>query len=60
VPAINIVDGMTGLPPSINTTPDLPSKPDDASSCRLPVLVFCGIDDDGLSIDDEEFLGNPL
>jgi hypothetical protein len=59
VPAINIVDGMTGLPPSINPTPESPSKPD-ASSCRLPVLVFCGIDDDGLGIDDEEFLGKPL
>jgi hypothetical protein len=32
----------------------------DVSGCRLPILVFCGNDDDGLHLADDEYLGQPL
>jgi hypothetical protein len=69
-PFVGVIDGTTGKPagrpPHISTGDhqqlssigDLTAET--SSRWRLPVLIFCGKDDEGMSLEDEEYLGRPL
>ncbi|KAJ9120670.1 hypothetical protein QFC22_002601 [Naganishia vaughanmartiniae] len=70
-PFVGVIDGTTGRPadksPYALSTgqPQEVSPLDDlmkqsSSRWRLPVLVFCGKNDEGMCLDDEEYLGRPL
>ncbi|KAJ9112317.1 hypothetical protein QFC19_000736 [Naganishia cerealis] len=68
-PFIGLIDGFTGKPARISPTSTaggsqaslVGESGDEVSSrWRLPVLVFCGKEDEGLGLKDEEYLGGPL
>ncbi|KAJ9116630.1 hypothetical protein QFC20_000563 [Naganishia adeliensis] len=69
VPYISVVDCLTGQPArTLCQTEDtgelrpsgVPLLEQVTTNWRMPVLVFCGTDDVGLSVEDEAFLGNPI
>ena len=69
VPSISVVDCFTGQPArTLDQTEQtgelrpsgLPLSEQDTTNWRIPVLVFCGTDDVGLSVEDEDYLGNPM
>lgn len=69
IPCISVVDCLTGQPArTLHQTEDtgelhpsgVPLLEQDTTNWRMPVLVFCGTDDVGLSVEDEACLGNPM
>lgn len=69
-PFVGVIDGTTGRPASrvpLTITNDHQEMPpvwrpleEAQSRWRLPVLLFCGKDDEGMSVEDEAYLDRPL